>query len=48
MPDTCDISEIIAIVDGTWNVGDMVDWLTDGCYWSAWITNVQDEENVQV
>ncbi|XP_026448467.1 uncharacterized protein LOC113348806 isoform X2 [Papaver somniferum] len=48
MPDTCDISEIIAIVDGTWNVGDMVDWLTDGCYWSAWITNVQDEENVQI
>ncbi|KAI3988340.1 hypothetical protein MKX01_012129 [Papaver californicum] len=47
-PDTCDISEMIAIVDGTWKVGDMVDWLTDGCYWSAWITNVQDEENVQI
>ncbi|KAI3964665.1 hypothetical protein MKX01_020482, partial [Papaver californicum] len=31
-PDTCDISEMIAIVDGTWKVGDMVDWLTDGCY----------------
>ncbi|KAI3887752.1 hypothetical protein MKX03_018599 [Papaver bracteatum] len=48
MPDTPDISEIIAIVDGTWNVGDMVDWLTDGCYWSAWITSVQDQENVQI
>ncbi|MCL7038509.1 hypothetical protein MKW94_022173 [Papaver nudicaule] len=48
IPDAGDISEIIAIVDGTWKVGDMVDWFKDDCYWSACITNVQDEENIQI
>ncbi|KAI3973179.1 hypothetical protein MKX01_020914 [Papaver californicum] len=48
MPDVSDISEVVGIVDRPWKVGDMVDWLKDGCYWSACITNVQDGEIVQV
>ncbi|KAI3933898.1 hypothetical protein MKX01_028224 [Papaver californicum] len=48
MPDVSDISEVVGIVDCPWKVGDMVDWLKDGCYWSACITNLQDDEIVQV
>ncbi|MCL7040234.1 hypothetical protein MKW94_016748 [Papaver nudicaule] len=48
MPDTCEISEMVGIVDGSWEVGDLVDWFKDGCYWSGWITEVIDVENVQV
>ncbi|XP_026458047.1 uncharacterized protein LOC113358648 isoform X2 [Papaver somniferum] len=48
MPDICEISELVGVVDGDWEPGDLVDWFKDGCYWSAWITEVIDEENVQV
>lgn len=37
MPDTCVVLETVGIVDGTWEVGDMVDWFRKGCYWSAQI-----------
>ncbi|OVA01465.1 Tudor-like [Macleaya cordata] len=47
-PDICKISEVIAIVDGIWKVGDLVDWYQDGCYWSGRITHILDEDNVQV
>ncbi|KAI3921706.1 hypothetical protein MKW98_016562, partial [Papaver atlanticum] len=48
MPDICEISELVGVVDGDWEAGDLVDWFKDGCYWSAWITEVIDEENVQI
>ncbi|KAI3898996.1 hypothetical protein MKW92_019569 [Papaver armeniacum] len=48
MPDICEISELVGVIDGDWEAGDLVDWFKDGCYWSAWITEVIDEENVQV
>ncbi|KAI3974488.1 hypothetical protein MKX01_017981 [Papaver californicum] len=48
MPDICEISEMVGIIDSNWEAGDMVDWFKDGCYWSAWITEVIDEEYVQI
>ncbi|KAI3925395.1 hypothetical protein MKW92_023534 [Papaver armeniacum] len=48
MPDTCEVLETVGIVDGTWEVGDMVDWFRKGCYWSAQITKVLDEKNVEI
>ncbi|KAI3973177.1 hypothetical protein MKX01_020912 [Papaver californicum] len=48
MTDTCEGLETVGIVDGTWEVGDMVDWFRNGCYWSGWITQVLDEKNVEV
>ncbi|KAI3929174.1 hypothetical protein MKX01_006410 [Papaver californicum] len=48
MPEICEISELVGIVDSNWEAGDMVDWFKDGCYLSAWITEVIDEENVQI
>ncbi|KAI3933897.1 hypothetical protein MKX01_028223 [Papaver californicum] len=48
MTDTCEVLEIVGIVDGTWEVGDMVDWFRNGCYWSGWITQVLDERNVEI
>ncbi|KAI3871524.1 hypothetical protein MKW98_011579 [Papaver atlanticum] len=48
MPDTCEVLETVGIVDGTWEVGDMVDWFKKDCYWSARITKVLDEKNVEI
>ncbi|KAI3937765.1 hypothetical protein MKW92_030970, partial [Papaver armeniacum] len=48
MPDVSAITEVVGIVDRPWKVGDMVDWFKDGCYWSACITNIQNDEIVQV
>ncbi|MCL7045244.1 hypothetical protein MKW94_024425, partial [Papaver nudicaule] len=48
MPDVSDFSEVVGILDRPWKAGDMVDWLKDGCYWSACIADVQDDDIVQV
>ncbi|MCL7021964.1 hypothetical protein MKW94_000566 [Papaver nudicaule] len=48
MPGVREISEMVGIVDGSWEVGDLVDWFKDGCYWSGCITEVIDDENVQI
>ncbi|MCL7041948.1 hypothetical protein MKW94_015602 [Papaver nudicaule] len=48
MSDVCEISGTVGIVDGTWEVGDLVDWFREGCYWSARITKVLDEKNVEI
>lgn len=48
LPDMCAISEVIAIVDGDWNVGDLVDWWFDDCYWAGRITHLLGEDKVRV
>ncbi|KAL5702002.1 hypothetical protein ACHQM5_027276 [Ranunculus cassubicifolius] len=47
-PDTCTTSEVIAIVNDVWKVGDLVDWLRDDCYWSGTITHVLGEDTVKI
>ncbi|XP_074281809.1 uncharacterized protein LOC141606545 isoform X2 [Silene latifolia] len=41
-------SDVAIVVDGGWSVGDMVDWLKDGCYWCGTITEILDDDTVQV
>ncbi|KAF9605801.1 hypothetical protein IFM89_018528 [Coptis chinensis] len=48
MPDTSTISEEIAILDDVFKVGDLVDWWSDGCYWSGRITDILGEDKVMV
>ncbi|XP_010274847.1 PREDICTED: uncharacterized protein LOC104610075 isoform X3 [Nelumbo nucifera] len=48
MPDASSISEVVAIVDNVWKVGDLVDWWYTDCYWSAKITRILGEDKVQV
>lgn len=40
--------DITAIVDETWKVGDLVDWLNEGCYWSGTITKLLNEDLIEV
>lgn len=42
------ITEVIVIVDDVWKVGDLVDWLTDGCYWSGKVTKILGNGKIQV
>lgn len=42
------ISEMTVIVNNTWKVGDLVDWYTDGCYWSGTVTKLLGNDKVQV
>ncbi|KAG2377311.1 uncharacterized protein HKW66_Vig0259080 [Vigna angularis] len=42
------ISEMTVIVNNTWKVGDLVDWYTDGCYWSGTVTKLLGNDKVQI
>ncbi|XP_028055205.1 uncharacterized protein LOC114259392 isoform X5 [Camellia sinensis] len=33
---------------GVWKVGDLVDWFTDGCYWSGRVTQILDNDKVEI
>lgn len=48
IPDVKAIFETIVVVKDAWKVGDMVDWLKDGCYWCGSITEVLEKEHVQL
>jgi len=48
VPEQFPNSVVTAIVDEAWKVGDLVDWLNEGCYWSGKITKLLDEDRVEV
>lgn len=48
LPNVTTISEVVVVVDGIWRVGDLVDWLYEGCFWSGTITQVVGDEMVQI
>ncbi|KAI7745392.1 hypothetical protein M8C21_019909, partial [Ambrosia artemisiifolia] len=46
MPPVNSISQACVILNGTWKVGDLVDWFESGCYWSARIVKVLSDDKV--
>jgi hypothetical protein len=48
MPDVNSVLEVAVIVDDVWKVGDLVDWLSDSCYWSGRVTELLGGERVKV
>ncbi|KAK8471876.1 hypothetical protein PHAVU_002G055200 [Phaseolus vulgaris] len=42
------ILEVIVIVNNKWKVGDLVDWYTDGCYWSGILTKILGNDKVEI
>jgi beta-xylosidase len=48
VPEQFPNSDVTAIVDETWKVGDLVDWFTTGCYWSGTITKLLNKNMVEV
>ncbi|KAK9160558.1 hypothetical protein Syun_006899 [Stephania yunnanensis] len=42
------LSEVVAIVEDAWKVGDLVDWWADGCYWSGTITHLLGGDKVKL
>lgn len=47
-PDLYPASDIVAIVEDDWEVGDLVDWWSDGCFWSGRVTQLLGNDKVQV
>ncbi|KAI9119599.1 hypothetical protein K1719_009475 [Acacia pycnantha] len=47
-PDTSTISEEIVIVDGTWMVGDLVDFCADGCNWSGRVAKILEDGKLKI
>ncbi|XP_038723156.1 uncharacterized protein LOC120015038 isoform X2 [Tripterygium wilfordii] len=47
-PDISTISEVVVIVNDVWKVGDLVDWFSDGCFWSGRITEMLGSEKFQI
>lgn len=48
VPEQFPNSDVTAIVDEAWKVGDLVDWFTAGCYWSGTITKLLGKNMVEV
>lgn len=48
VPEQLPNSDVTAIVDETWQIGDLVDWLNEDCYWSGTITKLLNEDLVEV
>ncbi|KAJ4968084.1 hypothetical protein NE237_014785 [Protea cynaroides] len=46
--DVSAVSEVVVIVANVWKVGDLVDWWTDGCHWTARITHLLGNDKVKV
>lgn len=42
------IMEVSVGIDDVWKVGDLVDWLTDGCFWTGRLTQVFNDGNAEV
>ncbi|CAK7327204.1 unnamed protein product [Dovyalis caffra] len=48
LPEIKAISEVVVIVNDVWNVGDLVDWWTDDCYWSGTLTEALGNGKFQI
>lgn len=48
MPDVSTILEVAVIVVDSWQVGNLVDWWTDGCHWSGRVVEVLGDDKVKV
>lgn len=47
-PDSYPDSDVVAIVEDEWRVGDLVDWWSDGCFWSGRVIQLLGNDRVQV
>lgn len=48
VPHVSEVSETIVIVCDSWKVGDLVDWMNTGCFWSGRITQLFNDQEAQV
>ncbi|KAL5995167.1 hypothetical protein ACLOJK_025225 [Asimina triloba] len=48
MPDTRTASEVVVIANDLWKPGDLVDWWSDGCFWSGRVTKLLGKDKVQI
>ncbi|XP_071697536.1 uncharacterized protein [Rutidosis leptorrhynchoides] len=48
MPDANSISEVCVVFDGTFKVGDKVDWYSDSSYWPARVVEVLSDDKVKI
>ncbi|KAL5202639.1 hypothetical protein ABZP36_013591 [Zizania latifolia] len=48
VPEHFQKSNVVACVCDTWKVGDLIDWLSEDCYWTGKITKLLSEDKVEV
>ncbi|KAJ6830000.1 uncharacterized protein M6B38_126320 [Iris pallida] len=48
VPDSYPECDVVAIVEDDWQVGDLVDWWYEGCYWSGRVSMILGIDKVQV
>ncbi|KAL8167685.1 hypothetical protein V2J09_009184 [Rumex salicifolius] len=48
VPDLNSLSEVIVVTNGSWKVGDLVDWYCEGAYWSGEIIKFLGDDKVQI
>ncbi|CAL9747603.1 unnamed protein product [Musa acuminata subsp. burmannicoides] len=47
-PKFCPTSDVIAITNDTWKVGDLVDWWYDSCYWSGRVSELLKDDHIKI
>ncbi|THU66884.1 hypothetical protein C4D60_Mb05t18890 [Musa balbisiana] len=48
LPKFCPTSDVIAITNDTWKVGDLVDWWYDSCYWSGRVSELLKDDHIKI
>ncbi|ONK70250.1 uncharacterized protein A4U43_C05F31800 [Asparagus officinalis] len=47
-PDSYPAVDVVAIAEDDWEVGDLVDWWSDGCFWSGRVTQILGNDRVEI
>lgn len=47
-PGINNISEVAVVAEDEWRVGDLVDWWTDGCYWTGHVSKILNDGKLKV
>ncbi|XP_009418052.2 uncharacterized protein LOC103998333 isoform X1 [Musa acuminata AAA Group] len=47
-PKFCPTSDVIAITNDSWKVGDLVDWWYDSCYWSGRVSELLKDDHIKI
>lgn len=48
LPHVQGIAEVTVSIDDVWKVGDLVDWWTDGCFWTGRLTQVLNDGKAEI
>lgn len=47
-PDSYPVSDVVVVVEDDWEIGDLVDWWADDCFWSGRVIKLLGSDKLQI